>query len=250
MRVLGDPSRGPWLALRPGVTMGDLRRRILRAQVCISDLDDTDAPSPAKRIVLRHLLSWRALDPRFVAWMASSALAVLRNLPEPKLAESARWRSYVATFLAGRRPLERARSMFDKATVKESLYPGVIELSKLLPGHKLYLTRNVLCVGEAYARLLGVHRVVPELYDKRAFIEDFIRNSTPTRFFVKGDSREDEEMIDVLRWHQQEGRVEDVVGCYRADAPTDLRMSRCFDANVGKDYSLLLDLLRGSQGPG
>ena len=62
------------------------------------------------------------------------------------------------------------------------------------------------------------------------------------RYFIKGDSVEDERMLDVLAFCRSRRKIDSVISCYRADNPS--QANHRFDVNIGKNYCKLVDLLK------
>lgn len=234
-----NSSSEPWLALRKGLDLDTFCTRILTADICLSDLDDTDADSPAKEIAFHHIGS--NFDPlAYALWCVD---AVMAHALHGKITESAQWKKYVETFLKYPGARAAVTALFTPEVVTASLYPGVPELYALLPAQKFYITRNIAEVAQAYGAVLGFRGALTEVDDKERAVELFVEEHPQfRRYFVKGDSVEDERMLDVLVFCQSRRKIDSFASCYQADNQT--KINSRFDANVGKDYCKLVEVLK------
>ncbi len=237
-------SPEPWLALRRDITLDDLCSRILTADICLSDLDDTDADSPAKKIAFHHIGG--NFDPlAYALWCLDT---VMEHALHGKITESAQWEKYVKNFLKYPGARAAVTGLFTPEFVTASLYPGVQELYALLQAQKWYVTRNIDEVATAYGKALEFQGALTEVDNKEKAVEQFV-NDHPEfrRYFIKGDSLEDNRMLDALSFCQSRGKIDSVVSCYRADNPA--KVNHRFDANVGKDYRKLVEVLNSRNNP-
>ena len=229
----------PWLVHRSGIDIKTICTRILTADVCLSDLDDTDADSPAKEIAFRHIGG--NFDPlAYALWCLDT---VMEHALHGKITESAQWKKYVEHFLKYPGAKAAVTALFTPEVVAASLYPGVHELYALLPAQKWYITRNIDEVATAYGTVLGFQGALTEVDNKERAVEQFV-NEHPQfrRYFIKGDSIEDERMLDVLAFCRSRKKIDSVVSCYRADNSSTV--SHRFDVGVGKDYRKLVEVLK------
>lgn len=144
-------------------------------------------------------------------------------------------------FLSERKSRLSVSSFYTAERVRNSLYPGVAELYHLLSAHKFYVSRNIGEIVLSYAGALGFDGCFQEVFDKEKFTREFVRYHPEfRRYFVKGDSEEDEQMLAVLRFFQKRGTIEDVTGCYCGAQENSL-----FEVTVNRDYRPLIELLRG-----
>lgn len=194
-----------------------LFQRVLHADVCLSDLDDTDAASPAKFIALHDWKSrvWNGWD--YFCWFAETGWHYLFN---GNNVESKRWKKYVATFLK-KDGLENAAAiatidrLLNPEQIKSSLFPGVPELYSLLSAEKFYVSRNITSIVQKYGQQLGFRDAYGEVEQKGNFVERFVQEHPFfQRYLVRGDSAEDQEMAEVLRSCVQRRVIKEVTGIY------------------------------------
>lgn len=239
MKYLIKPHDGIWVAVQENTSEDSLRDKILQADVCISDLDDTDAESPAQRIVRNDFL-FRISDKNYRRWLWDTFRTLRR---QGKQAQGERWKEYVSLFLRDEGSLQRVRDLLSPATVRESLLPGVEELYSLITQESYCLTRNIEDAAKAYQAVLGHQVVFPEVYDKKDFMERFVqKNPHFQRYLVREDSMECNGILGVLRFYEQKKKIEYGVGQFVADEPFD--ENHGFDVETGKDQTGLVELLR------
>lgn len=239
MKYLIEPHDGIWVAVQDGMDEDSLRERILQADVCISDLDETDAESPAKRIVRNDFL-FRISDKNYRRWLWDTFRTLRQH---GKQAQGECWREYVNLFLRDEDSLQRVRDLLTPEAVRESLLPGVEELYPLIPGESYCLTRNIEDAAKAYQAVLGYRAVFPEVYDKKEFMEHFVQeNPHLQRYLVREDSMECNGILEVLRFYERNKKIEYSVGQFVADEPLD--ENHGFHIETGKDQTGLVELLR------
>lgn len=239
MIYLREPCKGVWVASRE---LGNelLRQRILQADVCISDLDDTDAKSPAKEIAFHDWLRRSFKDEKYRCWLWECSKAKLR---EGKKAERECWKEYVRLFLGTVKAREQVGRFFSSEKARDSLFPGVLELYGLLSADKYYLTRNIEQITRKYQWVLKFRGVFTEVDEKEKLMEGFIlHNPKYKRYFVREDSLNYNGIDDVLRFQVSRGRIEYKVSHYVASKPQEEKHG--FDVETGKDQTGLVELLR------
>lgn len=212
-------------------------KKIKEAEVCLSDLDDTDAHSPA-RMVATQLFHY-GNNSRYWRWLASSLQLRLR---QGKSHESESWKTFVKEFLSTSEERERLKELFTPSLVSRTLFTGVAEFYQNLTAQKIYLTRNVLEIAQAYADFLGVDKVYAERFDKSGAMEDIFSSHPQRRWVVKGDSPEDEEVIRFLSFQKSRKKIDYVVGIYVSDSPRN--QNSCFTLNIPCDYRGLVERLK------
>ena len=241
MKYLLEPKNGKWVAAQNDLTSAEIKTKILAADVCISDLDDTDTDSPAKEIAKRAI--GIEFDPLgYLTWGIGTTVSLIKN---GKNGETERWRQYVHTFLKFPGSRAQVSALFNPEKVRNSLYPGVEEFYASIPAARFYLTRNIKEVADVYGNVLGFTGVISEAFYKEKAIQEFLINHSQfQRYVVRGDSDEDQMVLDVLRFQQRERKIESVTGIYHADSPSSRHLNSVFEINVGKDQRGLVGLLR------
>jgi len=241
MRYLSLPKDGPWVAVRETFASSDeearrlLRERIQRAQVWFFDLDDNHAYSPAKTIA-KNATGTSYLSPTYLLWCMTTAWALFR---EGKNAECRTWEKYITTFLQDTDVRRRIREQWSPEMVQQSLYPGVQDFcSEVSHAWRLYVTRNIEEVAEAFAEALDFEKYVAEAGAKERIVEHFVREHPGfDSYGVEGDSECDGMMAEVLRFYNK-----DVIAICSMDKPRE--PVRMFDVSVSKNRQGLVDILQ------
>jgi len=219
----------------------NLINRIINAQVCVSDLDDTDALSPAKKIGLdfghfgKHFGYW--------SWIFKTGIDYLSL---GKNAESQSWKGFVERFLRNPQELQRIVDSLNPTQINSSLFSGVKEFYHGLSPqcYTAYITRNIQEVTSAYAKFLGISETFSEAYDKRRVLENLVdSNPQHRRWIIKGDSDEDKEMLEYLRFKQKNHDIESVVGIKVDKSKPDQN----YDLTLFRDYRDLVRMMRNSK---
>lgn len=190
-------------------SFGLLRKRLSQADLLVADLDDTDAPSPAKEIAKRFLMKREgAVNPKFWAWGLKTGLAFLQD---GQKAESCAWENFLANFRENGEVL-KIINQFTPQSARQISYPGVGEFYQNLSCPKVYLTRNVAKVANAFARTFGFSQIFAEEFDKKRALSQVCQAYPLARtFIVRGDSFEDAEIVQLLEDKKRQGEIEDVV---------------------------------------
>ncbi len=226
----------------------ELFPRVLHAEVCLSDLDDTDAASPAKLIALQDWKSRLWNDFNYFSWFMETGWHYLFN---GNNVESERWRKYVDTFLKNdSRENAEAIATIDRLLnpeqVQSSLFPGVEEFYSLLSAEKYYVSRNLPAIVQKYGQHLGFLDNYGEIYDKRKFTENFIRNHPRfQRYLMRGDSEGDREMLEVLYSYARRRVIKEATGIY----VTQKKWGRNhgFEIETSRNQTGLVELLKSHQ---
>lgn len=245
MRHIIEPSNNrSWISINPHLEQSELMKRIKSSDILISDLDDTDAPSPAKSIAFSKLKETDyILNPKFWVWCLSTGYALLTK---QKNAESETWKNFVETFLRDQKELDKIKNKYNPKYVNYSFYPCVKEFYNLLPEDmiKIYITRNVIEVGEAYKQGAGFDEVMAEQFDKEDSIKKVCEKYPNKKsFIIKGDSPEDEAIIDFLRFRKRKDEIELITSIYVAKSSDEKEINPRFDINIGQNYEGLVQIL-------
>lgn len=215
----------------------ELRRIILTSDCCISDLDDTDFKSPAKRIAFSYLFSLGAFDPKFITWCLGTGYELLKR---GKDAESERFRLFTE-FLKGKE--NKFVDKFDIRKIESLIFDGVKEVYNAIPkAYKVYITRNIAEIAQVFADYLGFNEVLAKKFDKGKTVDEFICSHNFINYFLKGDSKEDEQALDVLEFYKRKGKVNNIISCYLSNSMNDFNSK--FTINVIGGYSGLVSLLQ------
>lgn len=244
MRYLIKPKLGVWVA--SSLPEEELRDKIVRADVCISDLDETDAHSPAKKLVLENF--WRRFfsDEKYCRWASRGILAKIRgkNRGEDEDAASELWKNYVGLFLPKEIRKNIAEEKFPPEKVKEMVYPGVAKFYSLLEAKKYYASRNLAEIVQQFGEPLGFDYCFGEQYDKWRFMENFVFNHPHFRkYIVKGDSEEDMEMKKLLDSCVRSRKIDYCIGIFRADQPS--KEFHGFEVETGRNLEGLVEVVWG-----
>lgn len=233
-----------WIKAKHEGDLAGVAARLYHSNIILSDLDDTLAKSPMKKLAYSFLKRKdMLLNPKFLAWCAKVAWkkAVKGNKSDSELG-----REFAENFLNGkeRKKLEEKMSFPYIQELRESAFPGVTFLYSMLPNAtKIIVTRSIREIAWAYVSALGFDYSIEEQYDKKKSV-DFIMGVFPNlkRYAVFGDSEEDEEMVDYLRHQLVKGNIDTLVSVYVAKS--EKQANPVFDCSIGRDYSALADLVK------
>jgi len=233
----------PWIVLNEPYSESNIAGIIRNAHLLTDDIDDCVGPSPAKEIAFGKLKEPAYLvNPKFLLWCG---LTGFKLATKGKSAESETWKQFIEYFLRDPAELRKITSEYTRESIPERLYPNVQRFYGLLPNGmtKIFLSRNIAPVCDAYGLALGFSDVWAEQFDKKTSIERVMSLYPECKsYLVKGDSEEDAEVLDVLHHAERQNRIDGVLGIYIAGNP-DL-MNRKFDVNIGRNYGKLVSLLK------
>lgn len=213
MKIVSIDDTNSWVAYNERATSrNDLRRRLSLADVCLSDLDGTDAPFATIRVAMNAIGTSHG-NAQYQKWLMQAAQAKVFGITQ---GEEAGWEDYKKKFLSDSLAREKVRELFCERRVRESLFPGVEDFYKTLGIDCFYVTRTIEEVAKAYAKVLSFSGVYPDQSKKDIGVKAFIENGGAgyDRFIVKGNSDEDFEMLRFLRWCVLQGKIQDVIGIY------------------------------------
>ena len=240
MRFIIPPKDKVWVAARDGLTRYNIEQLVKQADICISDLDETDCHSPSKYVALDHWLQRMLKDKSYRTWLLHAAQQRLRS---GRNVESALWKQYVEAFL--QRPEQRAEieKIITPNVVLNSFYPDVTHFYGYISAPKCYVTKTIREIAAPYAEMVGFAAIFPEIIDKRAFMEEFVQHYPQfQQYLVRGDSCDDQGMVDVLRSCQRQQKIKSVLSIYVARTP--LQVQHNFDVETSLNHSGLVELLK------
>ncbi len=229
MRYLINKNKQVWVASSLEETV--LKERILNADVCLSDMDDTDTKPTARLIITT---GWKRyfLNPEFISWWMNETLK--RNGKDT-------WRNYKNLFI-DEDERNRIKKVFTPEVIQEILLPGVKEFYSLLDCHKVYVSRNLQEIVSSVGRELGFQDIIGESLDKEKSISEFIeRNPQFKKYIVKGDSHYDEAMLKALEFYKKKGKIDHYISIWVSKEPN---LNEKVDVNIGWNYTGLVELLR------
>jgi len=235
-------SGDSWLIINnPELTVASLRERFSRADILLADLDETDAPSPAKEIA-KKLIKRNALNPKFLNWTFQTGWTFLR---EGRKVESVSWENLLRDFRDDEE-FQKVVSQYTPRFAQKISYPGVFRFYEIFPGEKIYISRNVAKVVEAFAEVFSFSQIFAEQFDKkRAIGEIYDHNPWAKRFVIKGDSREDEEIAQFLQEKRKRGEIKDVLSICVCQEASKGGFSA--DIYTSRDQTLLSKILEGKK---
>ncbi|MCD4666181.1 hypothetical protein K8R47_00010 [archaeon] len=248
-----EPHNGIWVATRDDLEDNELNNQLIRCDVCISDLDQTDAKSPAKQIAWEkfftlktHYQIIKKFEFEFYKWCLETGYKLIGDGEE---AETELWEKYISLFLQDSKECERVSQMFTEEFIQKLLYPGIKEFYSELPDmSKFYITRNIREVTKIFADYLGFIDTmnVHGESDKKTRTERFLTEHPQfKRYLVKGDREEDKEILKVLRHYRDNVKsspIEYVLGCHISDAPE--KGDPYFNIQMGRNYLGLVEILK------
>ena len=208
--------------------------RLQRSDLLVTDLDGTLASSPAKMVMRSTLTSSHASFPLVAKWISDSVRAIAKNKVPVK---TAIWQSYVDHFLTTDEHKEYVTSLFTPEVIEGSVIPGVKEFLAKVRCEKTICTRSTWPIAQHYCNYLTIGSAWTKSFNKKQRIETIVHYQK--RIILMGDSKEDEEALDVLRHYESTGKIEYALGIY----VTKDKVNSAFDVNVFRDYTPLADLL-------
>jgi len=184
----------------------ELKQRLLLADHCISDLDHTDVNgSPAEDLAKQRIgVSSTSLgNLRYANWAFWTGLEFLsayrcddcetaiEKVKEQRF--SAYDHAFLRTSMVNNCQRELKREVQQELTglvngryLAQSLFSGVREFYRALPARKMYLSRNLRPVVEAYAGFLGFTGVESEVKLKRAVLEHLLLHHRSMKRLIFG----------------------------------------------------------------
>ncbi len=177
----------------------EYREQIARTQTLFSDLDDTDADSPAKKLAY-EAFGTRHFSPSYLLWAVGYGFPA-RGL---KSREIPAWDHYASRFLNNQSVRDELGRRFTAEYARRLLYPGVEEFYAHFDPRqckKIYLSRNLSEIVNAFAQALGFDASYPEERDKSKAIKRYLQQNLKVYFVtVKGDSAEDTPKVEEINW--------------------------------------------------
>ncbi len=238
MKLLRPQQGTMWVLAREPLTVKTLPQQLRAADVCISDLDDTDCNSPA-RMLARRAIGTHHWSPAYWDW---GIQALTARKKKGQNSESKSWNLYVERFLSTAGAKLKVTEFFTPERIQSTLFPGVDAFYQRLSAKKVYVSRNIAEVVQCYAEELGFAEWHGEELLKRQAVEKYVTaHPEQQHYIVKGDSEEDFEMLDFLRHRQREKKVASVLGIYCAK--NFFKEKHDFDVEIGRDYRGLVELL-------
>ncbi|MDI6737489.1 MAG: hypothetical protein QME12_03145 [Nanoarchaeota archaeon] len=230
-----------WIKAKHEGDLAGIAARLYHSNIILTDLDDTLAKSPMKKVACGFLKRLDMLaNPKFIKWCAKAAWKKAVN---GKKAESGLAREFVEKFIDGKES-ERIQRLVTSEYAISTLYPGVKELYSLLPNsEKVIVTRSIEEIANPYMNALEFNMALSSEFSKSEAAE-FIMGVFPEskKYAVFGDSEEDEEMVDYLRRELVKGNIDTLVSIHVAKS--ERKASTAFDCSIGRDYSALVEIVR------
>ena len=235
---------GRFLAVRDGLDLIYIRDILQQPALVFSDLDDTLAPSSAKRIVYKSLVDRLRTQPKeLLSWLPHGAIAKFLSFYE-----SEAWQRYVKIFLdESPQGKENLKVAIDLIKTDLMLFPGVETLYDQMHfnSRKVLVTRNVLDIATLYMHRLRFHHLRASSFNKKnkffEMLDQYEKYHSPyinkPLVIVHGDSMEDEEIKYCADHEKQRGRVREV--CFIQVAKSLRKVSGLADIVTSRDQRLL-----------
>ncbi|MBI2667134.1 hypothetical protein HYX13_05985 [Candidatus Woesearchaeota archaeon] len=212
-------DRADWVAVHDDLAKNksrtqiiqDLRKDLSQIEVWFSDLDGSDVDSQAEVIAFNRFFSRFCKNRSYRNWVFHSAKRcfIKKELPRSEI-----WQEYVDIFLRDRNELLFLHKHYTPEKILRSLFSGVREFyTDIIPqAQKYYITRNIYLIAKLFAEELGfpdhVSKIFAEEHHKGQRVQDFIEQHTFTKYGCSGDSKDDEEMHDILKFYEDKGKIE------------------------------------------
>ena len=212
-----------------------------RTDLIISDLDDTDTYSPAKRIAYSYLTRLDKLSsPSFWRWAISCFFDLMLH---GHGAEEGQWRKFRATFLSDPEELNY-QTMNHLGHAKSMAFPGLLDFYDNFPdAKKAYISRNIPEIAESYGAVYGFDKIVSNAFDRESAVRSVLDAFPHKRnVLFKGDAKSDEDILRILKGYKDSGRIHSLVSINVAYGWR--RIHPDFDLTINRDYTALVDILR------
>ncbi|MFA5888539.1 MAG: hypothetical protein WC852_07560 [Candidatus Nanoarchaeia archaeon] len=230
-----------WINAKHEEDLAGIAARLRDSNLFLSDLDDTLAKSPTKKVAYSFLRRKDMLfNSKFIAWCSK---ALYQRAVHGRKAKSGLGIEFIEKFIKPQK-IETIQSILTPEYAESSLFPYAKEFYSMFPkAAKVIVTRTIEAIAEPYSNALGFDMTLESQYAKRESV-DFMMGVFPDlkRFAVLGDSKEDEEMVDYLRFKLKKGSIDTLVSIYVAKSKRKMNMN--FDASIGRDYSPLVELVK------
>ncbi len=214
--------------------INNLLPRLIGTEVWFADLDDCDARSPAKRVVM-NAVGTKHYSPKYLAWSLKNSYDIIRRR------ENKVWQDYVQTFLNAPESLVEMQNFLTVGKVRATVFEGVENFYAMLNSKKYYVTRNIETVARLYAKHFGFNGLYCEVNDKGKVVEQFILNNPWFKYYgCSGDSVEDEEMFDVLKFYSKKKKIDSAITLYCSKKIKDN-----VDIATTKDRTALVSVMAG-----
>ncbi|GEM_PF-5542780 len=238
MKYIIEPTKElGWVGVDDSANQSGLVKRILTADTILSDLDGTDT-SAAKQVFFDFIKDPKYfLNPKFLAWLACAGCNYLiyNQSAESKIASE-----FISKFLRHDQNLSRITAKYNQEFAKSTLYCGIEEFYGLLfkDSLKIYVSRNIKDVLHAYLLATKSNDAMAEQFDKKKSVEKIIKKyPNQKKFVVRGDTAEDQEMADYLKYLKLKETIDDVVFINIAKNPR--HYNSCADVNTSRNHKAL-----------
>ena len=196
--------------------------KLVNLDVIISDFDGTDVKSPLKNATINFCSKPYNLiqNPRLFPWAIEAGM---KRILIGKDAESELWRKF-SQIIGKDLPtlIGDIRDGFDSNDVSIDNYflPAVKDFYSLFPNSdNFYASRNFEDILHLFAERIGIpeENVYAELDDKSFALKDVIERRYEKGiqggiYVLRGDSKSDDEMLDVAEFFKKHNYIDDYVG--------------------------------------
>ena len=232
--ILTNKRRQNWILINPKISKNEIKLRLKNADLLISDIDDTDAPSPAKLMAYYSLLNPKFFfNLKFQSW----CLFTVKNLlSKGKRAEGKVWRAFIDKFLNDSQRLNFYLKKFNISYIESLQYPGVKEFYEMIPrAKKVYITRNIKEIAVLFQKINKFDDILCKQFNKIQAVTSVLKKAPDVQnIILKGDSEEDLELLEYLRDLVDKRKISNVLGIYVV--PSIRRINLNFDINISRNY--------------
>ena len=199
----------------------EVLKKIVNADVIISDFDGTDVKSPLKNAAISFCSKPHNLikNPKLFPWGIEAALT---RILVGKDSESRLWTKFSEIIEQDLPTLvsDVKENLGSKRTFDDYFLPGVKDFYSLLPNsEKYYASRNFQEILEIFATEVSIpgENIYSELKNKSNALEDILekrklRGSFGGIYVLKGDSKSDDEILEIADFYKRKDFIDDYVG--------------------------------------
>jgi hypothetical protein len=243
MEYIIKPEYKVWVAVKPEIRES-FCSQILNSDILISDLDNTEGPSPAKKIAEDALKDPSYfLSINFLKWFFESGIKWVK---EGKKSESESWKKFIELFLKDKNNLKKVKEKITPFYASVTSYKGLKEFYGLLNATKLYLTRNIKEITEAYEKAFDFEDSFVEQFEKEKTIKQILSQyPNKKRLIIKSDLDEvevNEAVFDYLKFKTRKKSLEYFISIVVSKFPDNKDNS--FHIKISRDYTGLVNLLK------
>lgn len=188
----------------PSLSAEEHVKKINSIDILVSDIDNTITNHQAKSVVVNKILR----EPKYLfnpnLWKSIGSYLFKKD------GEVEAWRNLIEHFIDDK-DKDKISKEYTTEYVESKMFDGFFGFISVFPQDlvKIYLTRNLIEIGNAYKQATGFDDVFAEHYDKKAGIQKIVdKYPDRKRIGIIGDSVGDEVAYEYLSWLENKGKID------------------------------------------